>query len=336
MIKKILALTGLSFFLVFTASAQDTLKISETASDAVKNVLKPKKQVSPYAPTAAENALLWSIYGKELKDTSYLYGTIHMIERNDFFMTDHTTNAFNKSGQVAFEIDMNRMNDFSVLFSLLGQVIMKDGITLDELLSEEDYKQVTNHFEGMGLPMFMLRKVKPMFLSTMASGDMMGSGGDSSDSTSSDIVSYEMEFMEMAKDQEKEMSGLETIEYQMSVFDSIPYQDQANMLMESLQAETTGSNEFDMMVELYKNQDIVGMQTMFQDDDEGIGKFEDVFLKNRNENWIPVIEKMMRQKPTFFAVGAGHLGGSIGVIALLRKLGYSVDPIRKETEGDRP
>ncbi len=327
MLKKILVFTSFSFFLSFATSAQDTLKISDTASDAVNNVLKPKKEVSPYAPTAAENALLWSISGKELTDTSYLYGTIHMIERKDFIMTDYTKNAFDKSGQVAFEIDMNRMNDFSVLFSLLGQVIMKDGITLDKLLSAEDYKMVKDHFEGMGLPMFMLRKVKPMFLSTMASGDMMG-GGDSSDSTSSDIVSYEMEFMEMAQNQEKEMSGLETIEYQMSVFDSIPYQDQANMLMESLKAETSGSNEFDFMVELYKNQDIVGMQTMFKEDEEGIGKFEDVFLKNRNENWIPVIEKMMRQKPTFFAVGAGHLGGSIGVIALLRKLGYSVEPIR--------
>ncbi|MFT4667645.1 MAG: hypothetical protein ACI9XB_004617, partial [Gammaproteobacteria bacterium] len=251
MLKKILAFTGLTFLLAFTASAQDTLKISETASDAVKNVLKPKKEVSPYAPTAAENALLWSISGKELKDTSYLYGTIHMIERKDFIMTDYTTAAFNKSGQVAFEIDMNRMNDFSVIFSLLGQVMMKDGITLDKLLSAEDYKIVKNHFETMGLPMFMLRKVKPLFLSTMASGDMMG-GGDPSDSTSADIVSYEMEFMDMAKSQEKKIFGLETIEYQMSVFDSIPYQDQANMLMESLKAETSGSNEFDFMVELYK------------------------------------------------------------------------------------
>ncbi|MFT5800980.1 MAG: hypothetical protein ACI956_000785, partial [Nonlabens sp.] len=40
--------------------------------------------------------------------------------------------------------------------------------------------------------------------------------------------------------------------------------------------------------------------------------------------------------PTFFAVGAGHLGGDIGVIALLRKAGYSVEPIRGSVEVDRP
>jgi len=81
------------------------------------------------------------------------------------------------------------------------------------------------------------------------------------------------------------------------------------------------------MVKLYKDQDLVGMQKMFEDDEEGIGKYEDVFLKNRNQNWIPVMEKMMSAKPTFFAVGAGHLGGSIGVIALLRKVGYNVKPL---------
>lgn len=327
MLKKLLALSGFILILSFYTSAQDTLKVSESASNAIKKVVK--KEISPYTPTKEENSLLWSISGKELSDTSYLYGTIHMIERKDFFLTEFTKKAFSDSKQVAFEIDMNKMNDLSVIFSLLGKIMMADGMTLDKLLSEEDYAIVKNHFETIGLPMLIFRKVKPMFLSTMASGDMMGGG---SDTTASEIVSYEMEFMEMAKFQEKEVFGLETIEYQMSVFDSIPYKDQANMLVESIKAEESGGTEFDEMVELYRNQDIIGMQTMFQADEEGIGKYEDVFLKNRNENWIPVIEGMMKQKPTFFAVGAGHLGGSIGVIALLREAGYIVKPLIQKEE----
>jgi uncharacterized protein len=323
MLKKILALSGFAFVLSFFASAQ--VEVSPAAKAVLDSLPTAKVSlVSPYAPTKDENALLWTISGRNLKDTSYLYGTIHMIEKEDFLMTDHTKTAFRKSDQVAFEIDMDQMGDFSVLFSLLGQVMMKDGMTLDKLLSAEDYQLVKTHFEEMGLPMFMFRKVKPMFLSTMASGDMAGGiGGEESD-----IVSYEMEFMQMAKDQNKPVSGLETIEYQMSVFDSIPYKYQAEMLVESVKAGKGGSNEFDEMVKLYKNQDIVGMQTMFKEDTEGVGKFEDIFLKNRNLNWIPIIENMMMQKPTFFAVGAGHLGGSIGVIALLREAGYVLTPVK--------
>jgi uncharacterized protein YbaP (TraB family) len=327
MLKKILALSGFAFVLSFFATAQ--VEVSPAAKVVVDSLPAARAAtVSPYAPTKDENALLWIISGKNLKDTSYLYGTIHMIEKKDFLMTDHTKTAFGKSDQVAFEIDMDQMGDFTVLFSLLGQVLMKDGMTLDKLLSAADYQLVKTHFEEMGLPMFMFRKVKPMFLSTMASGDMTGGGGMGEES---DIVSYEMEFMQMAKDQKKPVSGLETIEYQMSVFDSIPYKDQAEMLVESVKAEKGGSDEFAEMVKLYTNQDIVGMQSMFKDDTEGLGRFEDVFLKNRNLNWIPIIEKMMMQKPTFFAVGAGHLGGSIGVIALLREAGYVLTPVKPTT-----
>jgi uncharacterized protein len=59
--------------------------------------------------------------------------------------------------------------------------------------------------------------------------------------------------------------------------------------------------------------------------DEGMGQYEDILLKKRNMNWIPVMGRMMAEKPTLFAVGAGHLGGPTGVVALLRKAGYRVE-----------
>jgi hypothetical protein len=55
--------------------------------------------------------------------------------------------------------------------------------------------------------------------------------------------------------------------------------------------------------------------------------YEDIFLTNRNKNWIPKIEEMIRSKKTFIAIGAGHLPGEEGVIDLLRKKGFIVKPI---------
>ena len=55
--------------------------------------------------------------------------------------------------------------------------------------------------------------------------------------------------------------------------------------------------------------------------------YEDVLLRNRNLNWIPVMSKLMATGPVFFAVGAGHLGGETGVIRLLRKQGYTLTPV---------
>ena len=255
-----------------------------------------------------------------------------MINKDDFFLTDETKAAFKASKKVTFEINMEEMNNFSMLFSLMTKVIMDNGTTLKDLLSDEDYTLVNTHFKDLGLPMFMLEKVKPMFLSIMASGDMGGG------LQTGEIKSYEMEFMNMAKSSGKEMDGLETVEFQMSVFDSIPYKDQANMLVDAIKSgEDGGEDDFAKMIEMYKAQDILAMQTMFEEDTEGVGKFEDIFLKDRNTNWIPIMEKMAKAQPTFFAVGAGHLGGVNGVVALMRKAGYEMTPIfPKSKNTDRP
>lgn len=275
-----------------------------------------------------EKSLLWKIEGKDLVQPSYLYGTIHMIDKEDFFLTDSTVAVFDRMQQVVFEINMEDMSDMSAMMGMIGKIMMEDGTTLKDLLSKEDYKMVSDHFADLGLPMMMLERIKPMFLSAMSGGDFDFTNPSPGGAMGENIKSYEMEFMEMAKADEKNMGGLETIEYQMSVFDSIPYTDQAAMLVTSIRGgEEEGEDELSKMAEIYKQQDIAGMQQMFKSDVNGIGKYEDIFLKNRNQNWIPIIGKMAKEQPTFFAVGAGHLGGEFGVIALLRKAGYKVSPI---------
>jgi uncharacterized protein YbaP (TraB family) len=60
---------------------------------------------------------------------------------------------------------------------------------------------------------------------------------------------------------------------------------------------------------------------------ENFGEYTDILLSDRNHNWIPVIGEEAKKRPTFFAFGAGHLGGENGVINLLRKAGFTVKPI---------
>lgn len=278
-----------------------------------------------YTPTVEENALLWEISGNELEEPSYLFGTIHMIGKKDFFFTDQMQTAFDKTQRVAFEIDMEEMSDFSVILPLMMKTFMANGTTLSDLVSKEEYDLVKNHFQDMGLPMMLLDRIKPMFLSAMTSGDMFGAETEQEQDA---MVSYEMELMKMAQEQEMGIDGLETAEFQMSMFDSIPYDAQAKMLIESIRSGQEGDDQLKEMVEMYKNQDISGMQTMLKDEDEGIADYEDILLAGRNRNWIPIMAKMMTENATFFAVGAGHLGGEVGVIALLRQEGYEVKPIK--------
>lgn len=285
-----------------------------------ENVAVETIQDSPINPN---NSLLWEISGNDLEAPSYLFGTIHMIGKDDFFLTDETKKAIDKSELVTFEINMEDMMNISSQFSLLTKAFMADNLTLKDLLTEEEYKIVQQHFAKIGIPLFFFERIKPMFLTVMASGDLSGDA-----MSTGEIVSYEMEIMEIAKKDDKEIGGLETAEFQMSMFDSIPYKAQAKMLIESIQAEEGDNDQFAEMVELYKNQDLVGMSTMISSEEGGLDGYEDLLLVTRNKNWIPIMGEMMLKQTTFFAVGAGHLGGEMGVIELLRKEGYELKPLR--------
>ena len=269
------------------------------------------------------NALLWKIEGKGLKEPSYLFGTIHMINKDDYFLPEGLEEAFDKSDKVVFEIDLDDMSDMGSLMGMLTGLMMKDGMTLKKLLSPEEYKEVSTYFEGMGLPMVMLGKVKPMFLSMLAEVNM-----DPTAMQSEEIMSYEMELYDKANNDSKDVGGLETMAYQMSLFDSIPYKEQALMLLDAVRGTNLESDMFDQTVALYKLQDIEAMVSMVTEAEmEGETNFEDVLLNNRNRNWIPVMGKKMATGSTFFAVGAGHLGGDQGVIRLLKREEYDVTPV---------
>ncbi len=280
-------------------------------------------QEQGYQPLPSENSLLWKISGHGLSAPSYLYGTIHMIGKDDFFLTDSTRAAIDAAEMVVFEIDMADMNNIMTQLGLLKDAMMKDNLTLRDLISEEDYTLVKKHFDSMGLPLIFFERMKPMFLSMFAEMDFSQALG------SGEMLSYEMEIMSLAEAGHKTTGGLETAQYQMSLFDSIPYTAQAQMLVEAIRSHdpSAGEAEFDKMVALYKAQDVAGMAAMMSDD-AAIGSYEDILLYQRNRNWIPVMASMMAKKPCFFAVGAGHLGGEKGVIALLRKAGYTVEPVR--------
>jgi len=155
------------------------------------------------------------------------------------------------------------------------------------------------------------------------------SSDDGSGSSEAAVTSVEMELYRSARNRKLETAGLETTSYQMGIFDSIPYKVQAKMLIDGLRSmdvDTTGEDDqLDKLVKLYKEQDISAMQSMIADEAEGMAAYEEILLKKRNRNWIAPMGKMMREKPTIFAVGAGHLGGPEGVVALLRKEGYRVE-----------
>lgn len=294
-------------------------------------------QASPDTKSAAvlptdtlEHALLWKIEHPNIDSYSYLFGTIHMIAAEDYFLPRGLLTAIDQTDEIVFEIDMNAMSDMSQMMGMMSKLTMEGDTTLKMLLSEKDYAYVADFFREKGLPVFFLEKIKPMFLSAIAGmeGELPSGTNGVSDlgaALGTDMKSYEMELNSIAQSAAKEVSGLETIDFQMSLFDRISYADQAEYLVESIRQTEEGGLMEEGIFEMYKSQNINKMAESLSSD-ESMDGLEKALLSERNISWIPLIQEQMKRSPTLFAVGAGHLGGSKGVIHLLRAEGFTVTP----------
>jgi uncharacterized protein YbaP (TraB family) len=136
-----------------------------------------------------------------------------------------------------------------------------------------------------------------------------------------------MNFVKMATEQKKELLGLEKVEDQLAVFDAIPDSLEIRSIMNMVNDFDAQKKEFNRMSTIYKSQDLEALYQLIAESPEMMGS-QELLLDRRNRNWIPVMDSAMKKTSTFFAVGAGHLGGNQGVLELLRKQGYSVKPIQ--------
>jgi uncharacterized protein YbaP (TraB family) len=269
------------------------------------------------AQVPTENALLWEIKAPGASKSSYLFGTIHLICPADFSLSDSLKSAINNTEQVAMEIDMD---DPAMMATMMKTMNMKDGNTLSKLVSEEEYQRLAKFYkDSVGMSITMFEKAKPFVLMGPLFNSVLACQPQS----------YEMALVTLAAAQKSEVIGLETLEEQMAIFDTIPYKDQIKMLLTLIDSLPQGRKEFKELVTLYKTENINKLYEMTLKSEFGMEGNQDIMLFDRNRKWIARIQKMMADKPTFFAVGAAHLGGEKGVIALLRKEGYILRPITK-------
>ena len=261
-----------------------------------------------------EKSLLWKISGKGIK-TSYLYGTIHAT--CDSILDKNVEIAMKTTKQLYLEIDMD---DPNLQTAMLKDMNMKDGQTLDKLVSKEDYEVLSKFMdEKMGVPIQYVKSIKPFFISAMFIPQIIDCP----------MQSVEEHLMKISKSQNEEVFGLETVEEQMNVFDAIPYKDQIDELVKSAKDNLVNDKkEFQEMLAIYNTKDINKMLELSETSENKLTtKFDAELLTNRNQNWIPRIENIIKTTPTFFGVGAAHLGGENGVIKLLRKKGYKVEAV---------
>jgi uncharacterized protein len=166
-----------------------------------------------------------------------------------------------------------------------------------------------------------LNKMKPLMLEAFLYPKMMACKNSSG---------VEMELMKIAQKEKININGFETIAFQASMFDSIPYRVQANELLKQIDSMANAKLLLDSMLLMYKNQEVESIQKLMHAESFGEAGNSDLLLKNRNINWVTQMKELFKTENIFVAVGAAHLFDEYGLIALLRKEGYTVRGINNK------
>jgi uncharacterized protein len=262
------------------------------------------------------NTWLWQVSGNGLKNPSYLYGTMHAMCAGDFSIDDSLAAKLTASNQLVLEVvdADNPMNVF-----VLMQAMALKGAHLPDLYTKEEYAEINTFFtDSVGVSIGDFASFNPFFAILATLPQQMGC---------TDIKSFETELTIMARAAGKEVKELENIQFQANLFDTIPYPIQAKELLRLVREWNSEKQLLAEMTSIYKNKEVDKALVLAHASFGALTQYWDVFLKNRNENWIPKIETMAATKSSLFAVGAAHLVGDYGLITLLRKKGYTVTPV---------
>ena len=256
-----------------------------------------------------ENSLLWEVSGNGLSKPSYLYGTIHSICPTDYFLTEKTKKAFQKSDKLIIEINFSDPNEIADAQKLaISPELLSKKLTPEQLSKLDSILQKSIGIKVQQVDNLNLATV--MSLITIKTFDC------------EILKSYESDFTDLALKEKKSVSGFETVKGQLNML-SNAYTD--SELIESL--ADASKAETKKMVEDYKNENLMDLYGDLANEKVMSKKTKKFILDDRNRDWVKKMKDMMKNEALFVAVGSAHLAGEEGVINLLRNAGYKVKPV---------
>ena len=257
------------------------------------------------------NSLLYKIESPNSKP-SYLFGTMHVVPDSAYYFPAKVQKILKHSDKLVMEVsDLDMMKAQRLL-------ILPEGSCFDIFTPEQKDSVIKWGSKSLRVNeetfVTAFGQLKPFALMQLGTKDLM-----------SDHVKYlEIELQKMVPELPK--GGFETLEEQIGFFDDLPNNVMAEMIMQMVRDENKGDEMMSELIKAYMDKDVDKLSELVKQEEDQTGT-NALLLDERTQRWIPKIEEFTKNQSCFIAVGAAHLGGENGVIALLKKQGYTVTPI---------
>lgn len=261
---------------------------------------------------------LWKAAGRQ--NTIYLVGSVHMLTKDYYPLSPVLDAAFKDSTLLVEEADLGEMLSPESQLALLGRVMLPPAQSLDALVSPATFALVGRHAAALGVPMEPLKRFKPWYVAlTLLGLEWQKAGFDSE-------LGLDRHFYDRAKSEGKDVQGLETAAYQMSRFDEMTPAQQDHLLAESLKDLAGEQASVTTLANAWRAGDGAAVERIVFEGVKDDPLLYQRLLVERNRNWLPRLEALFaRQGHAFVVVGAAHLVGPDGLLAMLKARGFSVE-----------
>jgi len=279
---------------------------------------------SKTAAVAPKRCLMWKAVNGP--NVVYLVGSIHIGSKDMYPLPKVMEDAFTRASVLAVELDITKdQGETSQKAMKLGTYEGEDNLW--NHISKETADRVKKSCEKYGLPESMAGSMKPWLLSvTLSLMPMLKAGMDPT-------LGIDKHFLDKAHSAKtpKKIVEVESADFQLKTLSNLP-DNLSDIWMKYTIGEADQSISEDAKVaKLWKEGNSEALAKSMLDFPKEIGKFQRSLLEDRNPHMTDVAEKYLKGNgPCFFVVGAAHLVGPEGVVALLKKRGYTVFQISAE------
>ncbi len=272
----------------------------------------------PARAQAPKHNFLWKVQSKT--GVLYLAGSVHALTPDIYPLDPAFQKAFDASGALVEEISLADADTVSALPLLMAKGMYRDGRTFDQVVSKETAALVAERLKVMPGVADLIKPLKPWVITLLLTAvQMQQSGLDAS-------LGLDKHFFDKATASRKEVIALETAESQLDLFDTMPDGVQEQMLRSTLNDLNAGDAELKSMVASWRRGDAAGIEKILLGGFNSLPGAYQALLVNRNRNWLPQLDACLtRATPCFVVVGAAHLVGPDGLLALLAKKGYRLE-----------
>jgi uncharacterized protein YbaP (TraB family) len=268
--------------------------------------------------TAQSRSFLWRVDagGRVL----YLAGSVHALPPDAYPLPAAYQRAFDASGTLVEEIDLSEASGLTALPLLMTKGMYTNGRTFDQAVSPDTAALVRQRLSALPGMMELLRPMEPWVVALMLTAVQVQTAGLDA------AIGLDQHFYDQAKTSGKTVMGLETAESQLDIFDRMPEPVQEQMLRSTLEDLEAGAGELQAIVAAWRAGDTVAIERQMLGGLRNLPGAYQSLIVNRNRAWMPKIEACFVQpRPCFVVVGAAHLVGPDGLLALLQRRGYRIE-----------